>query len=169
MPALRFTAIMLINGVNPYVLVSGARAAKLQKGWKKPMPVKVRINGKPKQAWKINMMPVGDGSFYLYLHEIVRKASATFVGDKVNVEVAFDETYKSGPAELPTWFSKALRSDKDVTKNWKELTPSRQKEVVRYLSNLKSEEARLRNLQKIMHVLSGKKLQFMGRGWVDGK
>lgn len=151
------------------MLVSGARAAKLQKGWKKPMPVKVRINGKPKQAWKINMMPVGDGSFYLYLHEIVRKASATFVGDKVNVEVAFDETYKSGPAELPTWFSKALRSDKDVTKNWKELTPSRQKEVVRYLSNLKSEEARLRNLQKIMHVLSGKKLQFMGRGWVDGK
>ncbi len=169
MSALRFSAIMKIINGNPYILVSALRAKKLQKDWKKPMPVKVRVNGKPKAPWKINMMPVGDGSFYLYLHGDVRKASQTGVGDKVEVEVEFDAKYKGGPAPLPTWFSKALKLDRDVLKAWKELTPSRQKEIVRYLNWLKSEEARQRNLTKVLYVLSGKKARFMARDWEKGK
>lgn len=68
--------IEIYNG-NPYVPVSAGRAAQLQKNWRKPMPILVQINGQPKQAWRINMMPVGDGSFYLYLHGDVHKASDT--------------------------------------------------------------------------------------------
>jgi hypothetical protein len=56
----------------------------------------VRINGKPEKAWRINMMPVGDGSFYLYLHGDIRKASGTAVGDRVRVEMEFDPAYKNG-------------------------------------------------------------------------
>jgi hypothetical protein len=51
----------------------------------KPLPVVVRINGKPADGWRINMMPVGDGSFYLYLHSNVRKASGEAVGDRVRL------------------------------------------------------------------------------------
>ncbi len=43
------------------------------------------------------MMPIGDGSFYLYLHGSVRKASNTKVGDKVSVEIEFDSEYQNGP------------------------------------------------------------------------
>jgi hypothetical protein len=36
----------------------------------------IRINGKPtEQPWRINMMPIGKGDFYLYLHGDVRRAS----------------------------------------------------------------------------------------------
>jgi len=81
-----FTAVIKIRGVNPFILVSAARANAIKPGWRKPLPVYVRINGKPAKAWRINMMPVGGGGFYLYLHGDVRKASGTVVGDRVRVE-----------------------------------------------------------------------------------
>jgi hypothetical protein len=85
---LRFAAVMKIRGINPYIPVSPARAKALRPDWRKPMPVRVRINGKPEKPWRINMMPMGNGGGYLYLHEIVRKESGAGVGDKVDVEMA---------------------------------------------------------------------------------
>jgi hypothetical protein len=102
---LRFRAKMLIRIGNPYVMISAARARAIRSGWRKPMPVLVRINGKPTPPWRINLMPIGDDRFYLYLHGDVRKASATRVGDMVDVEVRFDPQYRSGPMHpMPAWF-----------------------------------------------------------------
>jgi len=95
--SLHFLAPILLLSPNPYILVSPTRAAALKPNWRKPLPVLVRINGKPAEPWRINMMPKGDGSFYLYLHGEVRKASGTKVGDKVKVELQFDADYRSGP------------------------------------------------------------------------
>jgi hypothetical protein len=66
-----------MNGVNPFVRVSALHAVRLKPNWRRPLPVYVRVNGRPKPAWRINLMPIGDGSFYLYLHGDVRKASGT--------------------------------------------------------------------------------------------
>lgn len=162
-PGMKFKAEIKITGVNPYVLVSAARAKQLQPGWKKPMPVLVRINGEPEKEWKINMMPVGDGSFYLYLHGEIRKASGTQVGNKVDVEVEFDPGYKGGPETIPSWFKKALAANATAKKTWSALSPSRQKEIARYLARLKSEEAQQRNLVKAIDMLEGKAGRWMGR------
>ena len=83
---LHFSAKIEIRGINPYVLVSAERATMLRSGWRKPMPVLVQIDGFPTPPWRINMMPVGDGSYYLYLAGPVREASGTSVGDEVTVE-----------------------------------------------------------------------------------
>jgi len=164
--SLRFRAKIGLNEINPYVLVSATRAAKIRKDWRKPLPVRVRINGKPEKPWRINLMPIGDGSFFLYLHGTVRKASQTKVGDTVTVELEFDEDYRSGPAHpMPHWFSEGLDQNKSAKKAWKELIPSRQKEILRYFSWLKSAEAKARNLERAIHVLSGGKARFMGRSW----
>jgi len=166
MPVLQFKAVMQIFNGNPYVLVSKIRSAKLKAGWRKPMPVLIRINGKPENAWRINMMPIGDGSFYLYLHGDVRKASRTKVGDRVDVECAFDVEYKNGPMHaMPSWFEMALVKNKKAKNAWGELIPSRQKEILRYFSWLKSDDAKIRNLKKVMDVLSGKPGRFMARSW----
>lgn len=166
---LRFRSEILIYNGNPYVHVSSARAAKLKPGWKKPMPVLVRINGRPDAWWRINMMPIGDGAFYLYLHGIVRKASKAEVGDKVLMEVRFDPDYRNGPMHpMPKWFSVALSGNPEAKSNWKALIPSRQKEILRYFAGLKSPEARARNLGKAMHVLSGNEGRFMARAWKAG-
>jgi len=98
MAVLRFRSIVRIrDGINPYILVTASQARTLKPSWRKPLPVLMRINGKPAEPWRINMMPVGDGSFYLYLHGDVRKASGTKVGDHhVRVGVGFDARYRNG-------------------------------------------------------------------------
>ena len=92
-----FTAAIKMRGVNPFIFVSALRASAIKSGWRKPLPVLVRINDVPAEAWRINMMPAGDGSFYLYLHGDIRKASGTAVGDRVRVESEFDASYQNGP------------------------------------------------------------------------
>jgi hypothetical protein len=169
MPTSTFTATIKIRGINPFILVSASRAKAIKPGWRKPLPVLVRINGKPEKAWRINMMPVGDGSFYLYLHGNVRKASGTTVGDRVRVEIEFDASYRSGPQHrLPPWFNQALTANPPALKNWKSLVPSRKKEILRYLTALKSTEARARNLDKVVRMLSGETGRYVARTWKNG-
>jgi hypothetical protein len=167
MPPLRFVALIRIFNGNPFVHVSAARAKAIKPDWRKPLPVLVRINGHPRPApWRINMMPIGGGDFYLYLHGDARRASDTKVGDKVRVEVQFDASYRNGPMHpMPSWFRGPLTKNARAKKGWSALIPSRKKEILRYLSRLKSPEARARNVARALHVLSGKKGRFMARSW----
>jgi hypothetical protein len=107
MRTISFTAIIEIRNINPFILVSALRANAIKPGWRKPLPVLVlvRINGKPADAWRINMMPAGDGSFYLYLHGDLRKASGTAVGDRVPES-------RQGP-------SRAFRRSRFMAREWK--------------------------------------------------
>ena len=170
MVVLRFTSVIKIrDDINPYILVTPAQAKTLKPGWRRPLPVLVRINGKPAVPWRINMMPVGDGSFYLYLHGDVRRASSTKVGDRVEVELRFDAGYRNGPLHpVPSWFKAALQENPRAMKNWEALIPSRKKEILRYFSRLKSQEVRERNLERALRVLSGSKGRFMARAWDGG-
>src|ERR1700722_12015039 len=164
-----FTAVIKIRGVNPYILVSAVRANTVKPGWRKPIPVLVRINGKPDRQWRINLMPVGDGDFYLYLHGDVRRTSHASVGDRVRVEINFDASYRNGPQHtMPAWFRLGLTANPQAKKNWLALTPSRKKEILRYFSRLRSPAARTRNLARALHVLSGASARFMARTWSDG-
>jgi hypothetical protein len=168
---LRFQATIKIRGINPYVDVATWRAARLQKNWRRPMPVLVRLNGKPaRQPWRINMMPTGKGGFYLYLHGSLRTATGTGVGDRVTVELGFDQAYKGGPMHaMPRWFSTALAGNAEAKLNWGKLTPSRRKEILRYFASLKSPESRERNLSRAMAALSGTSARFMARTWKHGR
>lgn len=166
MGKLHFESVIDIYNVNPYILVTAEQSETLQKDWRKPMPVLVRINGKPDMPWPINMMPVGDGNFYLYLHDDVRKASQTKVGDRVTVDVSFDSEYQSGPTHpMPEWFRIALNENSRAKQTWDGLIPSRQKEVLRYFSRLSSPEAKERNLKKAIAAFTGGKDLFLGRTW----
>jgi hypothetical protein len=165
-----FTSKIQIRGVNPYILVSRSRANSLKANWRKPLPVLVRINNKPQTPWRINMMPTGNGRFYLYLHATIRKSSTTKVGDRVKVELQFDTTYRTGPQHpMPQKFRAALTKSPKAKAAWNALAPSRKKELLRYFANLKSPEAQQRNLARAMHVLSGNPAQFMGRAWKNGR
>lgn len=164
-----FAATIQIRGINPFIQVSALRANAIKPGWRKPLPVLARINGKPEKAWRINMMPAGDGDFYLYLRGTIRKESGTAVGDRVQVEIDFDASYENGPQHpVPRWFKQALLENPQAAKNWKALSPSRKKEVLRRFAGLKTQEARARNLSQALHVLKGETGRFMARTWKNG-
>ncbi|HWW58080.1 MAG TPA: YdeI/OmpD-associated family protein [Sphingopyxis sp.] len=163
---MEFRAKIKLRDINPYVSVSPARAARIKAGWKRPMPVLVQVNGKPDPAWRINMMPAGDGGFYLYLDNGVRKASGTGVGDTVSVSIAFDSAYRSGPQhDMPPEFSLLLGVNPRAMTRWEGLPPSLRKEILRYLANLKSDAARQRNVERAIRVLGGAKERFLAREW----
>jgi hypothetical protein len=164
-----FRAVIEIRGINPFVRVDSTKAEALKPGWRRPLPVLVRINGKPAVPWRVNMMPTGDGDFYLYLHDSVRKESGTVLGDWVRVEIDFDVSYRNGPQhDMPQWFEEALNGNPRAGRSWAALTPSRKKEILRYFSQLVSAEARARNLAKAIFVLSGEEGRFMARDWRNG-
>jgi hypothetical protein len=163
---LRFRSRIEINNINPYVLVDANRAARLKKNWRRPMPVRIQVNGKPDTPWRINLMPVGDGTFYLYLHGLVRKAAGADVGDVVSLAIQFDDEYRGGPAHpMPSWFGDELDRNPAAKQGWDDLTPSRQKEILRYFAGLRSPQAQQRNVQRALHVLAGGKARFMARSW----
>ena len=165
-----FETRIKIRGINPFVVISASQAAKLKPGWRKPLPVLVRINDKPANAHPTNMMPAGDGRFYLYLNGVARGDAEVAVGDRVQIQIAFDTEYRSGPTHpMPAWFRKGLRENLEAKKNWSTLPPSRKKEILRYVSRLQSEEARLRNLARALKVLSGQSGRFMARTWTNGR
>jgi hypothetical protein len=166
---INFSAVIKIRGVNPFILVSASRANAIKRGWRRPLPILLRVNGKPGHAWRMNMMPVGNGSFYLYLHGEIRRTSGTAVGDRVRVEIDFDASYKNGPQlPMPRLFKQALVGNPQAMKNWKALIPSRKKEILRHFSRVKSQDARDRNFAKAIHVLAGETGRFMGRAWKNG-
>ena len=166
MSTVRFRATIAINGINPFVLVSAARAARLKAGWRRPLPVRLQVNGGPNPPWRTNLMPLGDGRFYLYLHGEIRKASASKVGDVVTVKLDSDDAYKGGPAEPPPlWFGQALEENPTARSAWEALPPSRQKEILRYFAHLKTPQARARHLRRSMEILSGEPGRFMARSW----
>ena len=169
MREIEFRATVQLKLQNPYVLVSKQNAESLKNGWKKPMPVIAQINGIQK-TWRINMMPKGDGDFFLYLNGKIRKSSGTKVGDEVSVHLSFDDSYQGGPTHpMPQWFSVPLSKNRKAQTAWNDLSPSRKKEILRYFSWLKSDEARERNVTQALLVLSGNEGRFMGRTWNNGK
>lgn len=167
MPVTSFVGTIKIFNGNPFVCVSRARARAIKPDWRKPLPVLVRVNGRPKEKpWRINLMPIGKGDFYLYLHGDVRRASSTKPGDRVRVEIEFDSAYRNGPMHpMPTWFRIPLSKDARAKRGWDQLIPSRKKEILRYFSWLKSPEAKARNVARALHVLSGRGGRFMARSW----
>jgi hypothetical protein len=167
---LRISARISVRGINPYVLVSAEQAQRLKPDWRRPLPVILRTAKLPRHRWCTNLMPAGDGSFYLYLHEHFRRATRTGVGDRIRVEVRFNAAYKGGPAHpMPKWFQDALRDAPRALQNWGRLNPSRRKEVLRYFASLKSAAAQARNLERAMRVLAGHRDRFMARNWEHGR
>ena len=99
----------------------------------------------------------------------MRESAQVGVGDIVTIGLDFDHAYRNGPMHpLSDWFHVALEKNRVAQMNWDALTPSRQKEALRYFAALKSEAARERNAVRLLAALTGPMERFMGRNWVDG-
>ena len=158
------STIKLVS-VNPYVHLQASQVSRLKRNWHGPMPVRFKINGVNK-LWRVNLMPIGDGTFRLYLNGEIRKEADIGVGDMVRMGVWFDDEYRGGPRHpMPPRLRAELVRNRVAKERWDSLTPSLQKEMLRYFARLKSPEARQNNLERAVHVLSGNRGRFLGREW----
>jgi hypothetical protein len=156
MKASVFSAKIEIIDINPYVKVPSAIVHKLQTEMKKaagPIPVKGKLQGKPFTANVVKFR----GLWRLYLNKPMRVAANRDVGDRVEVELWLDTSSRKTPVHPK--FAQALAKNKKAKEAFAKLIPSRQKEILRYLNNLKQQETLERNIAKVIRFLDGKKVE----------
>lgn len=156
---LKFNAILEIIVGNPYVYLPKEVLEHLfsqsnkRKGF---IPVKGTINGKPFQQTLVKY----SGDWRLYINLMMLKNSPKRIGEEIVVEIEFDPSDRTIKPH-PKW-SKALKENNEANVVFEQLSPSRQKEIVRYISNLKSEASIDRNIERAINFLLGKG-RFVGR------
>jgi hypothetical protein len=95
------------------------------------------------------------GAWRLYINGEMRQAAGVDLGDQPKVQIEFDPVpRKEG---MPSKLIHALSRNKLAKTAFENLAPSRQKEILRYLNNMKTETSLERNIEKVIQHLAGKK------------
>ncbi len=152
---LTFSAEIEIIGVNPYVLLPEKVLSELFKSFGKdrgPIPVIGKINGKDFVQTLIKYQ----GAWRLYVNGIMVKATKVKVGDRAEFEIFVDKS--SREVSIHPLLQKALAQNKKAKDTFEKYPPSRQKEINRYLHNIKTNETLIKNIEKIVKHLGGEKV-----------
>ena len=151
-----FSAKIYKVGVNPCVKVPFRISEKM-----KPVKGFIPVNGKiGKFLFKQTLVPVKNSNHRLYVNGPMLKGANIKVGDTVHFTLRQDFTPREKAYPISKEFKNKLEGNKVMAK-FKKLTASRQKEIIRYLNNLKTEETLYRNIDKVIVQLKGKKIKMV--------
>ncbi len=154
-----FKAEIKIIGINPFVFVPEEvlnyvfHQAGKDKG---QLPVTMKIDG---HEFKQTLVKYA-GDWRLYLNTPMRKAAGKDVGDCAIFEIEFDTEVRS--ITMHPKLEEALAENKAAKAIFDSLAPYLQKEIIRYIANLKTEESVEKNVKKAIGFLLGEE-RFIGR------
>ncbi|WP_241254958.1 YdeI/OmpD-associated family protein [Sphingobacterium sp. DR205] len=154
-----FKAKLEIIGINPFVFVPDEILrilfveAGVDKGY---IPICGKVNGK---AYKQTLLRY-KGEWRLYINTQMLANSPKRIGELLEVSVVFDPTER-GLAPHPE-LERALNENEVAKAVFDRLAPSKRKEIIRYISFLKTDESRRKNIEKAIGFLLGKNA-FIGR------
>ncbi|TCC97831.1 YdeI/OmpD-associated family protein [Pedobacter hiemivivus] len=159
MKSYSFHATIEIIGINPYVQIPEIILTEIfnQAGKNKGhIPVAGTVNSLPYQQTLLKY----SGLWRLYINTLMLKNSPKRIGETIKVTIEFDpsdRTIKPHPKLI-----EALKNNLEAKSKFDNLTPSMQKEMVRYISSLKTEESRNRNIERAINFLLGRS-SFIGK------
>ena len=138
-------------GINPVVQVPIKISSQMQavKGY---IPVKGLING---HAFQQTLCPVKNAPYRLYVNGAMMKGGEVDVGDKAKFQLEYDTRPPKDAITMPKFLELRLKKEKLVSV-FNQFTPSRQKEIFKYLLYLKTDESRERNIDKVVAELKNK-------------
>lgn len=155
----RFKAELLIIGINPFVFVPVPILEKLFKASKRDkgkIPVCGSINGEPYTQTLLRYK----GEWRLYINTSMLKDSPRRIGEIISLTIDFDPIERTVPFHPK--LKLVLDQDKKAKSVFDSLTISMQREIIRYIANLKTEASIDSNIQKTIGFLKGKN-RFLGR------
>lgn len=155
----QFKALIDIIGINPFVFVPESILANIFKQAGKDkghIPVCGSVNGNPYMQTLVKYK----GAWRLYINTNMLKNSPKRIGEEIDITIAFDPQDRTLTPH-PKWVA-ALAKNKKAKTVFDQLSPSKQKEIIRYLAQLKSEESIKQNIEKALGFLMGKN-RFLGR------
>lgn len=123
---------------------------------KGPIPVRGKINGNDYKQTLVKY----SGDWRLYINMKMLNKSPKRIGEIIDIEIEFDPSDRT--IDPHPKFIKALSDNLTAKSVFNKLSPSRQKEIVRYISNLKTEKSIDKNVKRAINFLLGKD-RFVGR------
>jgi hypothetical protein len=153
-----FKAKIYKVGINPCVDVPLRITTKMKRnrGY-------IRVRGKIESFdFLQTLVPVKNSDYRLYVNGPMMKGANVSVGHTASFVLEQDLDENSRAVPMRKEFRVRLKEE-NLDAEFRKLTPSRQKEVLRYLANLKSEEALMRNIEKVIRVMKGQETSAMFR------
>ena len=147
-----FKTRIRIIGVNQYVLVPKAVLESIfaQVGEEHgPIPIRGTLDGHPFKQTLVKY----SGTWRVYLNKPVRKAAGKEVGDTVEVQIEFEPVERANP--LHPKLSQALKDNPAAQTAFDAMSPSRQKEIIQYINNLKNDASVEKNVLRTIQFLVG--------------
>lgn len=154
-----FKAEIEIIGVNPFVFVPNKILQSIfEKAGKNKghIPIKGTINGSQYKQTLVKF----SGDWRLYINNLMLKNSPKRIGEIIELSVEYDPEKRE--IQPHPDFIKALDENKEAKAVFDNLSRSRQQEIVRYLSFLKSTESLDKNILRAIGFLLEKE-RFIGR------
>ncbi len=154
-----FNAVLQIIDGNPFVAVPDeALQALFAEAGKStsPIPIRGSLNGKPYQQTLVKYK----GAWRLYVNMIMLDDSPRRIGEVVAVSMAHDASDRS--IEPHPKLTHALAENMEAQQIFDNLSPSLQKEIIRYIAKLKSEQSVDKNVRRAIAFLMGEE-RFVGR------
>jgi len=121
------------------------------------IPVKGIIESFP---FKQTLVPVKNSNYRLYVNGPMLKGADVAVGETVHFIIEQDFTPPEKAHPMSKLFRDRLKKN-NLHAAFKKLTPSRQKEIIRYLNNIKTEVTLKKNIDKVIAQLQGKKIRMV--------
>jgi hypothetical protein len=146
-----FDAKICKVGINPCVKVPFSITDRMvpAKGY---IPVKGKIGSHP---FKQTLVPVKHSEFRLYVNGAMLKGGHASVGDVAHFTIEQDHELRKRDVPMNNELKKHLAKN-HVAPAFAKLTPSRQKDILKYLNHLKTPEALSRNIDRIISDLKNK-------------
>ena len=104
---------------------------------------------------RTTLVPIEKRRHRLLINGGMRDRAGVDVGDRIEVALHIDLQPRDVP--MPKGLADALQGSRSAKEAWEQLTPSRQKEILRYLNFTKHQATLQRNIKKVLGILTGKK------------
>lgn len=165
--AVAFEATLQRVGIDIVAEVPARASAKLARASvaagrsKGAIPVQAKLPGSSR-SFPQTLVPIGGGRHKLYVNEVMLGATGLVEGQRVRITLTLDLADRM--AAMPAQLADALAASDAASATFDALSPSRRKEVLRYLTNLKTQAALERNVAKFVAKLAGGEMPFRAPG-----
>lgn len=145
-----------------------AKIYKTGINWAVDVPLKITAKMVPEKGriyirGKINgfgfsktLMPVKDGPFRLYVNAAMMKGGNTALGKTAAFEIEQAAAKKEPMPSKPLQLVSALKKE-NLLADFESLTPSRKKDILKYLNHIRTEETMQRNIAKLIAQMKSRK------------
>ena len=130
-----------------YFEITKELAEKINPGTKKSFRVKGKLDNHPIE--KVALLPMGEGSFIMPVHAVMRKAIKKKEGDTIFIQLQEDKQ----PLEMDADLIVCLNEEPNALKQFKSLTPGHQNYFSKWIEGAKTPPTKAKRIAQTIDAM----------------